>query len=210
MRWPLVAAGGTPFSIRSIHAIQRSGPRNLQKTAAPRSACTASFGRRLLMYLNYKPAPLDNISYRAEFVDDYQGQRTGTKTRYIETGIGWQHWFSATRSRIAQPEVSYYWAMDAFAFNGNVQNLGIREHPGSTRPSSRLRPTSSFTSDAWKDRGGSRARQTFHRNSSTGDNNEANSFHLRLARSAGPGRRRLWGADLPVDEGRAGTGVTGL
>jgi hypothetical protein len=33
--------------------------------------------------------PLDNISYRAEFVDDYQGQRTGTKTRYIETGIGW-------------------------------------------------------------------------------------------------------------------------
>ena len=23
-----------------------------------------------------------------------QGQRTGTKTRYVETGIGWQHWFS--------------------------------------------------------------------------------------------------------------------
>ena len=29
-----------------------------------------------------------------EFVDDMQGQRTGTKTRFVETGIGWQHWFS--------------------------------------------------------------------------------------------------------------------
>jgi hypothetical protein len=57
-----------------------------------------------------------------EFVDDYQGQRTGVASRYIETGIGWQHWFSPQIE--IRPEVSYYKAMDAFAFNGNV-NLGI-------------------------------------------------------------------------------------
>jgi hypothetical protein len=63
-----------------------------------------------------------SISYRAEFVDDYQGQRTGTKTRYIETGIGRQHWFSPRIE--VRPEVSYYKSLDAFAFNGNP-NLGI-------------------------------------------------------------------------------------
>ena len=84
-------------------------------------SCTAEF-QTALMYLNYKPDPLDNISYRAEFVDDYEGQRTGTATRYIETGIGWQHWFSPQIE--IRPEVSYYKAMDGFAFNGNA-NLGI-------------------------------------------------------------------------------------
>jgi hypothetical protein len=39
--------------------------------------------------------PPDNISYRAGFVDDMQGRRIGTKTRCIETRIGWQHWFSS-------------------------------------------------------------------------------------------------------------------
>jgi hypothetical protein len=110
--------GGTPFSPQYM-------PFNapglaICKTAAVLS-CTAQF-QTALMYLNYKATPLDNISYRAEFVDDYQGQRTGTKTRYIETGIGFQHWFSPQIE--IRPEVSYYRAMDAFAFNGNA-NLGI-------------------------------------------------------------------------------------
>jgi hypothetical protein len=62
-----------------------------------------------------------SISY-CGIVDDYQGQRTGTKARYIETGIGWQHWFSPQIE--VRPEVSYYKSLDAFAFNGNP-NLGI-------------------------------------------------------------------------------------
>jgi hypothetical protein len=66
--------------------------------------------------------PLDNLTYRAEFVDDMQGQRTGTKTRYIETAIGWQHWFSPQIE--IRPEVAYYKSLDAFAFNGNA-NFGI-------------------------------------------------------------------------------------
>jgi hypothetical protein len=74
------------------------------------------------MYLNYKPSALDNISYRLEFFDDKEGQRTGVKTRYVETGIGWQHWFSPQIE--IRPEFSFYRSLDAPAFNGNA-NLGI-------------------------------------------------------------------------------------
>jgi len=113
-----VTNGGTPFSPQYM-------PFNAPNLAVCKSAtlisCTASF-QTFLTYLNYKVSPLDNISYRAEFVDDFEGQRTGTKTRYVETGIGWQHWFSPQIE--IRPEVSYYRSLDAFAFNGNA-NFGI-------------------------------------------------------------------------------------
>jgi hypothetical protein len=65
---------------------------------------------------------LNNISWRFEWFDDVEGQRTGTKTNYIETGIGWQHWFSPQIE--IRPEVSFYRSLNAPAFNGNF-NLGI-------------------------------------------------------------------------------------
>jgi hypothetical protein len=114
----IIANGGTPFSPQYMPFNAPGGA--ICKTAAVLS-CTAEW-QTFLMYLNYKASPLDNISYRAEFVDDYQGQRTGTKTRYIETGIGWQHWFSPQIE--LRPEVSYYKSLDGFAFNGNA-NLGV-------------------------------------------------------------------------------------
>ena len=114
----IIANGGTPFSPQYM-------PFNAPGAAFCKSTvtltCTATY-QTFLTYLNYKVTPLDNISYRAEFVDDLQGQRTGTATRYIETGIGWQHWFSPQIE--IRPEVSYYRSLDAFAFNGN-SNLGI-------------------------------------------------------------------------------------
>lgn len=112
------AAGGTPFSPQ---VMPFNSPFLAQCSSAAVFACTASV-QTYLMYLSYKASPLDNISYRAEFFDDKQGQRTGTKTRYVETGIGWQHWFSPQIE--IRPEVSYYKALDGFAFNGN-SNLGI-------------------------------------------------------------------------------------
>jgi Putative beta-barrel porin-2, OmpL-like. bbp2 len=114
----IIANGGTPFSPQYM-AFNAPGGAFCKSAAV--LTCTAEF-QTALMYLNYKASPLDNISYRAEFVDDKEGQRTGTKTRYIETGIGWQHWFSPQIE--VRPEVSYYKAMDAFAFNGNP-NFGI-------------------------------------------------------------------------------------
>jgi hypothetical protein len=113
-----IAAGGTPFSPQYMPFNAPGGAFCSNSTMI---SCTASF-QTFLTYLNYKVTPLDNISYRAEFVNDMQGQRTGTKTRYVETGIGWQHWFSPQIE--IRPEVSYYKSLDANAFNGNA-NLGI-------------------------------------------------------------------------------------
>jgi hypothetical protein len=110
--------GGTPFSPQYI-PFNAPSLANCGNTTA--ISCTASV-QSYLAYLNYKPTPLDNISYRFEFFDDQQGQRTGVKSRYVETGIGWQHWFSPQIE--IRPEVSYYRSLDANAFNGNG-NLGI-------------------------------------------------------------------------------------
>jgi hypothetical protein len=110
--------GGTPFSPQYMPF---NSPGLAQCSNAVVLSCTASV-QTFLTYLNYKPTPLDNISYRAEFYDDQQGQRTGVKTRYVETGIGWQHWFSPQIE--IRPEVTYYRSLDANAFNGNA-NLGI-------------------------------------------------------------------------------------
>jgi hypothetical protein len=70
-----------------------------------------------VIYLNERFSDLDNLSYRAEFFNDMEGQRTGTKTRYLEFGIGWQHWLSPQIE--FRPEVTYYRSLDANAFNGN-------------------------------------------------------------------------------------------
>ena len=113
-----IANGGTPFSPQYMPF---NAPGGAFCSNAAVISCTASF-QTFLTYLNYKVSPLDNISYRAEFVNDSQGQRTGIKTRYVETGIGWQHWFSPQIE--IRPEVSYYKSLDAAAFNGN-SNLGI-------------------------------------------------------------------------------------
>jgi hypothetical protein len=114
----ILANGGTPFSPQYIPF---NAPGGAFCSNAAVLSCRASV-QTALMYLNYKPAPLDNISYRLEWFDDQQGQRTGFKSRYVETGLGWQHWFSPQIE--IRPEVSYYRALDAAAFNGNG-NLGI-------------------------------------------------------------------------------------
>jgi Putative beta-barrel porin-2, OmpL-like. bbp2 len=112
------AAGGTPFSPQ---VMPFNSPFLAQCTNSAFFSCTAE-ARAALTYLNYKISPLDNISYRVEYFDDVEGQRTGTKTAYFETGIGWQHWFSPQIE--IRPEVSFYKSLNGFAFNGN-SNLGI-------------------------------------------------------------------------------------
>jgi hypothetical protein len=113
-----IAAGGTPFSPQYMPF---NAPGGAFCSSAAVMSCTATY-QTFLTYVNYKITPLDNISYRIEYVNDEQGQRTGTKTAYLETGIGWQHWFSPQIE--IRPEVSYYKSLNAFAFNGN-SNLGI-------------------------------------------------------------------------------------
>ena len=112
------AAGGTPFSPQYMAF---NSPFMAQCNTPLVFSCKAEVQTEA-MYLSYKATSLDNISYRAEFYDDMEGQRTGIKTRYVETGIGWQHWFSPQIE--IRPEFSFYRSLDAPAFNGNA-NLGI-------------------------------------------------------------------------------------
>ncbi|MGK7055805.1 outer membrane beta-barrel protein [Bradyrhizobium sp. 1050_B9_N1_2] len=113
-----LVASGTPFS---LDVMPWNAPFGAHCGNATQLSCTASV-QTFLTYVNYSPTKMDNISYRLEWFDDKQGQRTGVKTRYVETGIGWQHWFSPQIE--IRPEVSVYHALDAPAFNGNA-NFGI-------------------------------------------------------------------------------------
>ena len=113
-----LANGGTPFSPQYV-AFNAPGTAFCSNPAL--FSCTAE-SRSFLWYLNYRPTTLDNISWRVEWFDDVEGQRTGTKTNYFETGLGWQHWFSPQIE--IRPEFTFYRSLNGFAFNGNP-NLGI-------------------------------------------------------------------------------------
>src|SRR5258708_35837251 len=102
--------GGTPFSPQYMPF---NSPSLAQCNSAAVLSCTASV-QTYLAYLSYKASPMDNISYRIEFYDDKQGQRTGIKTRYVETGIAWHHWLSPPIQ--IHPELPYYPPLSAPAF----------------------------------------------------------------------------------------------
>lgn len=117
-------SGGTPFSPQFMPF---NAPFLAQCSNPGLFSCTAE-SRAALWYLNYKASPLDNISWRFEWFDDVEGQRTGTKTNYLETGLGWQHWLSPQIE--IRPEVTFYRSLNGFAFNGNP-NLGIAPNKNS-------------------------------------------------------------------------------
>ena len=114
----IIANGGFPFNATQTPF---NAPGFATCSNPTEVTCTAR-AVAALMYVNYKATPLDNLSYRIEWYDDQEGQRTGTKTRYVETGFGWQHWWSPQIE--VRPEISYYRSLDAPAFNGN-SNAGI-------------------------------------------------------------------------------------
>jgi hypothetical protein len=115
----IIPNGGYPFSV--ANGFPFNAPNGAFCSNPNVLTCTArSFAT--VMYLNYQFSPLDNISFRPEFFNDMEGQRTGVKTRYVDFGIGWQHWFSPQVE--IRPEVTYYRSLDAPAFNGNP-NEGI-------------------------------------------------------------------------------------
>ena len=112
----IAANGGTPFARIPFNApnMAQCHDPNALKCRATAIGTTA--------YINYSPDALDNISFRPEFYDDMEGQRTGTKARYVGFGVGWQHWLSPQIE--FRPEVDYYRSIGGTAFNGNA-NAGI-------------------------------------------------------------------------------------
>jgi hypothetical protein len=110
----IIANGGFPFS--TANGFNFNAP-NFAICSNPNVLTCTARSYATVMYLNYQFSPLDNISFRPEFFDDMEGQRTTVKTRYVDFGIGWQHWFSPQVE--IRPEVTYYRSLDAPAFNGN-------------------------------------------------------------------------------------------
>jgi len=109
----IFGAGGTPFSPQFY---PYNGPSGAQCANPDAVSCTAKV-YTALAYWNWEPGPLDNISLRTEYYNDEQGQRTGTKSKYYEFGLGWQHWFSPQIE--IRPEVTYYKSLDGLAFNND-------------------------------------------------------------------------------------------
>jgi hypothetical protein len=108
------ANNGFPFNPTNGFNFNAPNLAQCGNTDAPN--CTARMFTALY-YLNYSPTKLDNFSWRGEFYNDMNGQRTTVKTRYVSTGLGWQHWFSPQVE--LRPEIVYYKSLDAPAFNGN-------------------------------------------------------------------------------------------
>jgi len=113
-----VAGGGTPFSPQYVPF---NAP-NLANCHNPKELTCRAEAYGAVAYLNYQLSPLDNISFRPEYYDDAQGQRTGTKARYVNFGLGLQHWLSPQIE--FRPEIDWDRSIDAKAFNGN-SNAGI-------------------------------------------------------------------------------------
>ncbi len=113
---PFVSAVANPFyfMVNGPNLAQCSNPLQLTCTAREWSVVT---------YLNYKFSPMDNISWRMEYVDDITGQRTGIKTAYFNYAVGWQHWLSPQVE--LRPEIAFYNSLNAPAFQQNPPLLQV-------------------------------------------------------------------------------------
>jgi len=105
---------GTPWQYMA-------NPPGLASCGGTLTSCTADeYG--VLAYWNYRIGTFDNLSLRTEFYNDMKGQRTGFATRYVDVGLGWQHWFGPQVE--IRPEMTFYRSLDLAAFdNGTSKNL---------------------------------------------------------------------------------------
>jgi hypothetical protein len=115
---------GTPFStamnpFSTVNAGWCLGPSQFGNTtvASAPLTCTTD-AQTMLLYVNYSPNKLNNFSFRTEYFNDPNGQRTGVATAYTEAGLSWQHWFSPQIE--LRPEIAYYRSLNNPAFNGNA------------------------------------------------------------------------------------------
>jgi hypothetical protein len=84
--------------------------------------CTAN-EQSFLTYLNYRINDHNNLSFRAEYFDDKNGQRTGYKTQYANVAVGIQHWLGSTVT--FRPEVALYNSLDKRAFDSGTRRTAI-------------------------------------------------------------------------------------
>jgi hypothetical protein len=72
-----------------------------------------------VVYVNRQISHHDALIFRTEYFDDLKGQRTGYKTPYSASLVGWNHWLGSTL--VFRPEVSYGHAFDSPAYNNGTK-----------------------------------------------------------------------------------------
>ena len=60
------------------------------------------------------------LSIRNEYFDDIRGQRTGFKSRYTESFLGWGHWVGSTV--LFRPELRFEHSYDARAYSNGTKS----------------------------------------------------------------------------------------
>jgi hypothetical protein len=125
----IIAGGGTPFSpqftpFNGPNAAVCSGPGSWNSATGSANPIAgapltcSSDTQTFLVYLNYSPNKLNNISLRTEYFNDPNGQRTGVPTAYADAALSWQHWLSPQIE--FRPEIAYYRSINNPAFNGDI------------------------------------------------------------------------------------------
>ena len=109
--------GNTPFA-----SIRRNPPNQAVCATAAVASCRAEMVSTVA-YLNYRLDDANNLSLRGEYYDDMNGQRTGTRTRYLNAAFGLQHWLSP--SVMVRPEVAVYNAIDRRAFDAQHRRTAV-------------------------------------------------------------------------------------
>jgi hypothetical protein len=109
------ALGGTKGG-----AIQPEAGANGAFCRAGEQRCTAP-EYAVVSFLQKELSTHDFLSFRADFLDDKKGQRTGYATRYSENTITWCHWIGTTVQ--IRPELRFERAWDRKAYDyGRRQN----------------------------------------------------------------------------------------
>jgi hypothetical protein len=70
----------------------------------------------IVNYFNIDLNPTNMVSFRNEWVNDEDGQRTGFATRYTSTTLGMTHWLSADVE--LRPELRYEHSLNLAAYDG--------------------------------------------------------------------------------------------
>jgi hypothetical protein len=82
---------------------------NQLRCTAPEYAIASTLQKEL--------SPHDYLSFRADFLNDKKGQRTGYATRYSENTIMWGHWIGSTIQ--LRPEIRFDRAWDTKAYDNS-------------------------------------------------------------------------------------------
>ncbi len=101
-------------NLQAAYPLKFGAPFGAQCSDPSAVSCT-SHAHAFVNYINYKIGPRDFITWRNEMFYDAEGQRTGFKTRYFESLLGWNHWIG--NAITIRPELRFERSLDVDAYD---------------------------------------------------------------------------------------------